>query len=406
MHKPLSGYRVLDLSRILAGPWATQLLADLGADVIKVERPGQGDDTRGWGPPYLQDRAGEDTSDAAYFCCANRNKRSITIDINQAEGAKLVRDLARQSDVLVENFKTGGLKKYQLDYASIQAINPRLVYCSITGFGQTGPLAQRAGYDFLIQGMAGLMSITGEPDSAGGMPTKVGVAVSDLFTGLYAANAVQAALLERATSGEGQYIDLALLDVQAAVLANQASNYLVGNMVPQRLGNAHPNIVPYQAFASADGHIILAVGNDQQFQSFCNAAARPDLASSDLYQTNRLRVENRETLCATIADTIRAHSTRYWIDLLEQAGVPCGPINSIDQVFAAPQIKARNMRVSIPEPRSGHIELAANPIRFSRTPISYDRPPPQLGESTDEVLTELLGYSESKIVELRNKGVI
>ncbi|MGB1245873.1 MAG: CaiB/BaiF CoA transferase family protein, partial [Porticoccaceae bacterium] len=343
MAGPLAGYKVLDMSRVLAGPWAGQMLADLGAEVIKIERPNQGDDTRHWGPPYLQDQDGNNSSDAAYFFCTNRGKQSVTVDITEPQGQEIIRQLAVQCDVLIENYKVGGLKKYGLDYGSLAEINPRLIYCSITGFGQTGPYAERPGYDFLIQGMGGLMSITGEPDSEDGGPVKVGVAVTDLFTGLYAANAIQGALLERHQSGLGQYIDLALLDVQAAVLANQASNYLTGGTVPGRLGNAHPNIVPYQAFATADGHLILAVGNDSQFRRLCTVLDMPDWADNSDYATNSARVVNRQSLCGEISQRLTQQDSAHWLHLLEQHQVPCGPINSIDQVFQDPQILARNM---------------------------------------------------------------
>lgn len=405
--QPLSGYKVLDMSRILAGPWAGQVLADLGAEVIKIERPGAGDDTRHWGPPYLKDSDGNDTSDAAYYFCANRGKKSVTLDITQPEGQAIIRKLAAQCDVLIENYKVGGLKKYGLDYESLKTVNPALVYCSVTGFGQTGPYAKRAGYDFLIQGMGGLMSITGEPDSTpGGGPVKVGVAVTDLFTGLYAAIAIQGALLERVRSGLGQYIDLSLLDVQAAVLANQASNYLVGDMVPGRLGNAHPNIVPYQAFATRDGHIILAIGNDSQFRKFCAAAGVPELADHAKYATNRARVENRSEVCTRVAELIAEKPSQHWLDILEAEGVPCGPINNIDQVFADPQIVAREMAVKVPEARAGEVTLTANPIKFSRTPISYEMAPPQLGSHTGAILKNSLGYSDSEIAELSEREII
>lgn len=406
MSGPLTGYRVLDMSRVLAGPWAGQLLADLGAEVIKVERPIQGDDTRHWGPPYLKDTAGQDTKDAAYFFSTNRGKQSITLDISQPEGQQIVRQLVEQADVLIENYKVGGLAKFGLDYSSLKAINPKLVYCSITGFGQTGPYAQRPGYDFLIQGMAGLMSITGEADDEGGSPVKVGVAVSDLFTGLYAANAIQGALLERHQSGQGQYIDLALLDVQTAVLANQASNYLIGDEIPQRLGNAHPNIVPYQAFASADGHLILAVGNDQQFQNLCNVLKQPQWADDPLYASNSARVTNRQDLCQKIAQILKARSTSEWLADLEHNQVPCGPINRLDEVFKDPQIVARKMLLSQAHKTAGNVSTVANPINYSRSTLDYPHAPPELGEHTDSVLQEYLEYSEISCKKLRDKGII
>ena len=406
MAGPLAGYKVLDMSRVLAGPWAGQMLADLGAEVVKIERPNQGDDTRHWGPPYLQDQDGNNSSDAAYFFCTNRGKQSVTVDITEPEGQEIIRQLAVQCDVLIENYKVGGLKKYGLDYGSLAEINPRLIYCSITGFGQTGPYAERPGYDFLIQGMGGLMSITGEPDSENGGPVKVGVAVTDLFTGLYAANAIQGALLERHQSGLGQYIDLALLDVQAAVLANQASNYLTGGTVPGRLGNAHPNIVPYQAFATADGHLILAVGNDSQFRRLCTVLDMPDWADNSDYATNSARVVNRQSLCGEISQRLTQYGSAHWLHLLEQHQVPCGPINSIDQVFQDPQILARNMLVTMEDKRAGEVQLVGNPINYSRSGIEYTVPPPILGDNTDSVLGEYLEYSELEISTLRNKSII
>lgn len=406
MAGPLAGYKVLDMSRVLAGPWAGQMLADLGAEVIKIERPNQGADTRHWGPPYLQDQDGNNSSDAAYFFCTNRGKQSVTVDITEPQGQEIIRQLAVQCDVLIENYKVGGLKKYGLDYGSLAEINPRLIYCSITGFGQTGPYAERPGYDFLIQGMGGLMSITGEPDSEDGGPVKVGVAVTDLFTGLYAANAIQGALLERHQSGLGQYIDLALLDVQAAVLANQASNYLTGGTVPGRLGNAHPNIVPYQAFATADGHLILAVGNDSQFRRLCTVLDMPDWADNSDYATNSARVVNRQSLCGEISQRLTQYGSAHWLHLLEQHQVPCGPINSIDQVFQDPQILARNMLVTMEDKRAGEVQLVGNPINYSRSGIEYTVPPPILGDNTDSVLGEYLEYSELEISTLRNKSII
>jgi crotonobetainyl-CoA:carnitine CoA-transferase CaiB-like acyl-CoA transferase len=406
MSGPLTGYKVLDMSRILAGPWAGQMLADLGADVIKIERPKTGDDTRHWGPPYLRDKQGNNTQDAAYFFCANRGKQSVTVDITQPEGQEIIRQLAGQCDVLIENYKVGGLAKYGLDHVSLRQLNPQLVYCSITGFGQTGPYAERPGYDFLIQGMAGLMSLTGEPDEQGGSPVKVGVAVTDLLTGLYAANAIQGALLERHQSGLGQYIDLALLDVQAAALANQASNYLIGGEIPQRLGNAHPNIVPYQAFATADGHIILAVGNQAQFERLCNVLQQPDWLKDKRYSSNSARVDNRQTLCAEISQLLLQRNSQDWLSLFEQQQIPCGPINNLEQVFSHAQLQARNMLVKTKEPRSGEIQLPANPINYSRTPIAYSSPPPQLGNDTESILSQYLEYSAMDIAELRKKAII
>lgn len=402
----LSHIRVLDLSRILAGPWAGQILADLGADVIKVERPGPGDDTRGWGPPWIKDDQGQDTSVAAYYLCANRNKRSITVDITQPEGQDIVRRLAAQSDVVLENFKLGGLKQYGLDYDSLKAVNPRLVYCSITGFGQDGPYAPRAGYDFLIQGLGGLMSITGRPDGEPGAgPMKVGVALTDILTGLYATNAVLAALAWREQSGEGQYIDMALLDVQVACLANQAMNYLATGSNPRRMGNAHPSIVPYQDFPTADGHMILAIGNDGQFARFCEVAGRPELAADVRFATNRARVENRAELIPLLSEITATRTTAEWIGQLEARAVPCGPINGLAEVFADPQVQARGLAVKMPHPEAGEVPLVASPIRLSKTPVEYRRAPPLVGEHTDEILADL-GVDAAGIAGLRERGVV
>ena len=404
---PLAGIRVLDLSRVLAGPWAGQLLADLGADVVKVERPDAGDDTRAWGPPYLKDEAGNDTGEAAYYLCANRNKRSLTIDMAQPEGQALIRQLAQQSDVLLENFKHGGLKQYGLDAQSLLPLNPRLVYCSITGFGQTGPYAPRAGYDFLIQGMGGLMSVTGRVDGeAGAGPQKVGVALTDITTGLYATIAVQAALIERANSGLGQHIDLALLDVQIACLANQASTYLVSGTVPQRMGNAHATIVPYQDFPTADGDMILAMGNDHQWGKFCSVAGHPEWATDPRFATNPQRVVNRAVLIPLLRQTTVMRTTHEWIAALEPAGVPCGPINRIDEVFADPQVRSRGARIELPHPIAGTVPLVANPIRLSASPVRYERAPPTLGQHTDEVLAQWLGLDDAAIAGLRTREVL
>ncbi len=377
MSGALDGLRVLDLSRVLAGPWATQIFADMGADVLKVERPGEGDDTRTWGPPWLKDREGRDTTDAAYYLCANRGKKSVTLDIATPEGQAKVRELAAQSDVLVENYKVGGLAKYGLDYASLSRLNPRLIYCSITGFGQTGPYAQRAGYDFLIQGMGGLMSLTGTKD---GEPLKAGVAIADIMTGLYATIGVQAALLERERSGLGQHIDVALLDVQVATLANQAMNYLIGGSVPARFGNAHPNVVPYQAFAAADGHLILAIGNDGQFRRFCEVAGEPAMGTDPRYATNAARLANRAELCPRVAAIMATRSMDEWISVLEKAGVPCGPINTLDRVFRDPQVQARGMVQHLDHPLAGPVPTVRNPILFSRSRMQMHRAPPLLGE--------------------------
>ena len=388
----LAGVRVLDLSRVLAGPWAGQLMADLGADVVKVERPGSGDDTRAWGPPWLADVDGAATAESAYYLSANRNKRSVAIDIGTAQGQAQVRALAAKADILLENFKVNGLTQYGLDYASLKALNPRLIYCSITGFGQTGPYAARAGYDFLIQGMGGLMSVTGRADGDdGGGPQKVGVALTDVMTGLYASVAVLAALAHRERSGEGQHIDLALLDVQVACMANQASNYLVGGEAPRRMGNAHPNIVPYQDFPTADGHMIIAVGNDGQFSRFCAAAGHPEWARDERFATNPQRVLHRAALIRLIRGVTTGRDTADWIVAMETAGVPCGPINTLDKVFDDPQVRARGLRIELPHPMAGTVPLVANPIRMSASPVSYRRAPPGLGEHTDEVLDEWLG---------------
>ncbi len=404
---PLAGIRVLDLSRVLAGPWCSQLLADLGADVIKIERPDTGDDTRSWGPPYLKDSNGQPTRDAAYFLCTNRNKRSVTVDIAKPEGQALIKRLATQADVVLENFKVGGLKQYGLDYDSLAALNPRLVYCSITGFGQTGPYAPRAGYDFLIQGMGGLMGITGRSDDeTGAGPQKVGVALTDIMTGLYATVAVQAALAERASSGQGQHIDMALLDVQVAALANQASGYLAGGAVPRRMGNAHPSIVPYQDFPTADGDMILAIGNDGQFARFCAAAGRPEWATDPRFAANPQRVANRGELIPLMRQTTILRTTADWIAALESRSVPCGPINRIDQVFADPQVQARGLRIDLPHPEAGQVPLVANPIKLSATPVTYRHAPPTLGQHTEQALQEWLDASEGELEKWRAEGVI
>ncbi len=404
---PLAGVRVLDLSRILAGPWSGQVFADLGAEVIKVERPGRGDDTRGWGPPFLKDKSGTETGEAAYFLSTNRGKKSVTLDIASPAGQEIARELAKLSDVLLENYKVGDLKRYGLGYDSLTALNPRLVYCSITGFGQDGPLRDRAGYDFMIQGMGGLMSITGErDDKPGGGPQKVGVAIADIMTGMYATVAVLSALHERERSGLGQYIDMALLDTQVAWLANQNMNYLIGGKPPVRMGNAHPNVVPYQTFHTRDGDMILAVGNDNQFRKFCEAAGLPGLPRDPRFATNMARIGNRDACEAAIAPAIERRTTAEWIALLEPLGVPCGPISRLDEVFDNPQVKHRGLRVDVPHPLSGSVPQVANPIRFSRTPLAYDTPPPLLGQHTDEVLRGLLGKTDADIAELRANGVI
>lgn len=403
----LSHIRVLDLTRVLAGPWCAQTLADLGADVIKVERPGAGDDTRHWGPPYLRTPDGADTREAAYYLCANRNKRSVTVDIATPEGQKIVRELAATSDVVLENYKVGQLKKYGLDYESLKAIKPDIVYCSVTGFGQTGPLAERAGYDFILQGMGGFMSITGERDGLpGGGPQKAGVAIADLMTGMYSTVAVLAALAHRDRTGEGQAIDMALLDVQLAMLANVASNYLASGKAPQRWGNAHQNIVPYQAFQTSDSWIIVAVGNDGQFRKLVEVGGRPELADDERFATNPERVRHRDLLVPIIAEVIKTRGKRDWIEALEAAGVPCGPINDLAEVFEEEQVRSRGMRVEVPHPSGAMTPLVRNPIRMSATPPEVRSAPPTLGQHTDAVLREVLGYGEADIAELRGKSVI
>lgn len=403
----LEGVRVLDLSRVLAGPWASQLLADYGADVIKIEHPQRGDDTRAWGPPYLADAAGQDTSESAYFLAANRNKRSVAINLADPEGQALVRALVLQSDVLLENFKVGGLARYGLDAATLLQANPRLIYCSITGYGQTGPLASEPGYDAMIQGQGGLMSVTGLPDDQpGGGPMKVGIAVVDLMCGMYAASAVLAALQHRHRSGHGQHIDVALLDTQVAWLSHLCMNHLLTGAVPPRYGSAHPSIVPYQAFASADGHLMLTVGNDEQFARFCEVALVPELASDQRFVRNADRVRNRHVLIALLEPLLRQRSTSDWLQALRAAQVPAGPIQDLAQVFDDPQVQARGLRIDMPHPLAGSVPLVANPIRFSASPVSYRHPPPLLGEHTDQVLQQRLGLELSQIAELRKGGVL
>jgi crotonobetainyl-CoA:carnitine CoA-transferase CaiB-like acyl-CoA transferase len=408
----LDGIRILDLSRVLAGPWCTQTLADLGADVIKIERPGSGDDTRSWGPPFLQGADGSDTHEAAYYLGANRNKRSVTCDIAQPAGQALVRALAAHCDVFVENFKVGDMARYGLDYAAIRAVNPRIVYCSVTGFGQTGPYRERAGYDYAVQGMGGLMSITGERDALGGGPQKVGVAVADLFTGLYAAVAITAALRHAERTGEGQAIDMALLDTQVAMLANLGANYLVSGQVPGRAGNAHQNIVPYQVFEVAPGadgakdHVILAVGNDGQFAKFCEVAGRPDLAADARFARNQDRVRNRAVLVPLLEEVFRARSKAEWLPALEGAKVPCGAINNLAEVFADPQVQERAMVQTWDHPLAPGLRLVASPLKLSATPVRAERPPPLLGEHTEEVLAGVLGWDSQTIAALRQQGVV
>ncbi len=402
----LAGVRVLDLSRVLAGPWATQLLSDLGAEVIKVEDPRLGDGTRAWGPPFI-DGTRPDEGHTAYFHAANRNKRCIAVDFARPEGALLIRALARQSHILIENFKTGGLARYGLDYDSLRADNPALVYCSITGFGHTSPDAHRPGYDYLMQAMGGFMSITGQPDGApGAEPMRAGVAVADLFTGMYASTAMLAALRHAERSGEGQHIDLALLDCQTAVLANQAMNYLVSGTAPGRVGNCHPNVVPYQVFETADGHIVLAIGADGQFRAFCAGVGLPELAEDRRFATNTARIENRETLIGLIGPLFRSRTNADWFALLEAAGVPYGPIRTIDDVFDQPQIAARDMLVTLEGPNGVKQRYPGNPIKMSVTPPRYTRAPQGIGQSTDDVLSEYLGLSAEDIGALARQGII
>ncbi len=397
MSGALAGLRVLDLTRVLAGPWASQTLADFGAEVIKIEKPGEGDDTRGWGPPFVKNPDGSD-GDAAYFQSANRGKNSVCIDFTKPEGQSLIKALAAQSDILIENYKVGGLAKYGLDYASLAAVNPRLIYCSITGFGQTGPYANRAGYDFMIQGMAGVMSITGEPD---GSPMKMGVAFADIFAGLHAVIGIEAALYARAKTGIGQHIDISLLDSQVSVLANQALNYLVGGKVPKRLGNQHPNIVPYQSFETADGHIIVAVGNDRQFSEYCRII---DVSVDAKFAINRGRVEGRDELIPQLIEAMKKKTTAEWIAAFEADAIPCGPINTIDQVFDDPQVKARGLQLSLLREDGVKMPSVANPIVFSQTPNVYEKPSPRLGQDTEKILREVLSVDD--LNDLTRKNVI
>lgn len=402
----LVGIRVLDLSRVLAGPWCTQTLADLGADVIKIERPDRGDDTRGWGPPFVRDRHGLETGESAYYVCANRNKRSVAVDLAHPQGQALVRRIAKECDVIVENFKVGDMARYGLDARTLREADPRLIYCSITGYGQDGPYAARAGYDFAVQGLGGLMSITGERDGQPGAgPQKVGVAVADLFTGVYACVAILAALRHRELTGEGQVIDMALLDTQVAMLANVGSQYLVGGQVPQRMGNGHPSIVPYQVFDTADAPIILAIGNDAQFLRFCQLARRAEWAGDMRFARNADRVRHREVLIPLIAECMRECDRATWLQQLEAVGIPCSAVNDIDEVFTDPQVQARGLRIEMPLPGAGSVPLVASPLRLSATPVQYRDPPPRLGQHTDEVLREL-GIEDRAIQSMREAGAI
>lgn len=401
---PLKGIRVFDMTRILAGPSATQILGDMGADIIKIEKPGQGDDTRKWGPPFVKDRNGNDTNESSYYLSANRNKRSLSLDFTKPEGLALAKKILATCDVLFENYKAGTLEKYGLGYEQIKKEFPRLIYCSLTGFGHSGPYKDLAGYDFLIQGMGGIMSITGPAD---GEPYKIGVAQTDLITGLYALSGILAALYHREKTGEGQFIDIALLDAQVAALSNAGQYYLSSGKITPRMGNAHPTIVPYEAFAAADGYIILAIGNDKQFQDFCVFAGRPELCQDARFTENKNRVKNREVLIPVIRDILGEKPRQHWIAELEKRGVPCGPVNNLEQVFADPQVKARGMVIKTSHALSPEdIKLIANPLRFSKTPVSYDRSPPVLGADTEDILSKDLGLTPQEIVELRNKKVV
>ena len=407
MSRPLSHIRVLDLSRVLAGPWASQNLADLGAEVIKIERPGAGDDTRGWGPPWFKDKEGKDTTDSSYYLSCNRGKKSMTLDISKPEGQAIVRELAAKCDVLLENYKVGTLARYGLAYEQLHAINPRLIYCSITGFGQSGPYAPRPGYDFVFQGMGGLMSITGERDELpGGGPMKVGIAITDILTGMYASLAISAAITHVERGGGGQYIDVALLDSMVAFNANQISGYLVAGKIPKRYGNAHPNVVPYQAFPCRDGHIILAVGNDSQFASFCKVAGRSELAEDERFRQMSGRIVNRDALIPLIAEIMQQRDMHEWITVLEAANVPCGPINNMQQVFEDPQVQHRGLKVEIPNPDGAPCPTVASPMRFSETPVEYTVPPPTLGQHTREILQKLLCKDSAAVDALAAKGIV
>ena len=403
----LSHIRVLDLSRVLAGPWCTQNLADLGADVIKVEKPGKGDDTRHWGPPFARDQSGHETLESAYFISINRNKRSITVDISKPEGQELIRQLTKESDVVIENYKVGQLKKYGLDYDSLKQIKPDLIYCSITGFGQTGPYSKRPGYDFIVQGMGGFMSVTGEADDfPGASPQKAGVAIADIFTSMYATTSILAAIAYKNHTGEGQYIDLALLDTQIAVMANVASAYLCSDEIPKRWGNASPTIVPYQTLPTSDGWMIVAAGNNSQFRHFVTAGNEAHLADNPLYSENPMRVQNRDQLVPLLEAMTRKKTRAEWIALLETANVPCGPINNFQEVFENEQVKARNIQIHVPHPTAGNMKLVASPMRLSKTPVEVRMAPPTLGQHTEEILREKLGLSAQEIELLKKNRAI
>ena len=407
MAGPLAGIRVLDLTRVLAGPWAAQNLADLGAEVIKIERPGAGDDTRGWGPPWMKDGGGRDTAESAYFLSVNRNKKSVTLDISKPEGQQIARELALKSQVLIENYKVGTLKRYGLDFDSLKDKNPGLIYCSVTGFGQDGPYAPRPGYDFIFQGMGGLMSITGERDGQPGAgPQKVGIAITDVLTGMYASVAILAAITHRERTGEGQYIDAALLDTMVAFNANQIVSYLCSGKIPVRWGNAHPQVVPYEVFPTADGHIILAIGNDGQFERFCEVAGAPALAQEARFKTMSQRIIHRGELIPLIAELMRTRTKREWIEQLEAATVPCGPINNMKEVFEDPQVRHRKLRVDMPHPLGGVAPVVASPVRLSETPVEYRLAPPMLGQHNEEVLKGLLGKSDAEFTRLKATGIV
>ncbi len=405
--KALSNLRILDMSRILAGPWCTQNLADLGAEVIKVERPVGGDDTRVWGPPWLKKKDGSPSGDSSYYSAANRGKKSVTIDFTHEEGRKLVYELAKTSDVFIENFKVGNLKKYGLDYESIKKINPNIIYCSITGFGQEGPYAHRPGYDFVFQGMGGMMSVTGERDAAeGGGPQKVGIALADIVTGMYATVAILAAVNHRHVTGKGQYIDMALLDSIVALGSNQITGYFASGNVPQRMGNAHMSLVPYGVYPTQDGHIIIAVGNDDQWQRYCEVMIRPDLQCNEHYRKVTGRIVNRDELDIELKKTMKTRTTADWLTVLEAHGVPCGPINNYQQVFADPHVQFRKLKVDLERSDGTLMSTAASPLRLVDTPPQYDLPPPSVGQHTDEILQSVLGFSAEQLTQLRARKVV